>query len=116
MTEFTAPPFIDSDDVRDRSIYPHVVAKTEVGDDGKIFATLSTNNNDTAVQIYAYWYEPEDGGRPALVIEVDEDPPLNDDIQLVVRRNDGLIHDALSSEYFREQDELYRKPEGAGFE
>lgn len=101
-TPFTAPPFILNEDEQDRSVYPHVVATTEMGDDGKIFATAATNNNDTTVKVYVYWYTPEDGP-PSLVVEVDEDPPLNRDINLVVRRNDGLIHEALSADLYAEE-------------
>ena len=98
MTEFTAPPFHDSDEVGARTIYPHVVAKTEVGDRGCAFVTASTNNNDTTVQIYAYWYIPEDGSKPYLVIEVDDEPVDSGDVHLVIRRNDGLIYEGTNAE------------------
>lgn len=76
-----------------RLAYPHVVAATEVGDEGRMFVTASTNNHDTIVEVQVYWYLPKDGGEPVLMVEVDEasDGPDPMDINLRIRRNDGLI-------------------------
>jgi hypothetical protein len=84
----------------DRLAYPHVVAATEVGDEGRMFVTASTNNHDTVVEVQIYWHFPADGGEPVLMVEVDEasdgEHPM--DINLRIRRNDGLIFEGTRAE------------------
>lgn len=95
-------------EIRDRMIYPDVVASTVMGDDGRYFATVSTNNNQTAVKMHVYWYIPDEG-EPVLVVEVDDEPlPYgsdNSDIKVRVRRNDGLVYEGTeaNSTYIEEK-------------
>lgn len=83
---------------RETLIYPNVLAATKPGDPESpgTFAEAVTNNHDTVVRVFVYWYTPEDG-EPVLMIEVDdEDTPGgrdNMDIKLRVRRNDGLVYE-----------------------
>ena len=92
---------------REKLLYPDVIAKTVPGDDGRYFAELTTNNQDTVVRVYAYWHTPEEG-EPALVIEIDDedDPegPVNMDSLVRVRRNDGLVYEGTraTTEYREE--------------
>lgn len=92
---------------RERLIYPDVIASTTTGEGPKedrapirYFAEFTTNNMDTVVRGYVYWYTPE-GEEPVLVIEIDdEDVPGgkdNMDIKIRVRRNDGLIYEGTQS-------------------
>jgi hypothetical protein len=78
---------------RDRAIWPDVVASTKMGDDRRYFVEAQTNNNDAGMRIYIYWYTPEDGGQPYLVIEMDDEElgPEGGEINVRIRRNDGLV-------------------------
>lgn len=101
------PPATDEQS-RDRLIWPDVIAATKMGDGGRYFAEVQTNNNDTAVKIYIYWYTPEDGGTPVLMIEMDDErqDEKDNDVYLRVRRNDGLLWEGTmeDQEYRRETD------------
>ncbi len=83
---------------RDRLIWPDVVASTTMGDDRRYMVTAKTNNNESTAEILIYWHIPPDGGRPVLMIEVDEDTDDDSDIPLRIRRNEGLIFDATRDE------------------
>jgi hypothetical protein len=89
---------------RDRLVWPDVVAATEMGDEGRYFVTVKTNNNETLVKVYIYWHVPADGP-PALVVEVDDEPADSSDIYLRIRRNDGLVAQGTPDEmqYLREE-------------
>lgn len=85
---------------RETLIYPDVLASTKPGDveiktSGHYFAEAVTNNMDTVVRMYVYWYTPEDGREPVLMIEIDDEDTGPDpmDIKIRVRRNDGLIYE-----------------------
>lgn len=82
-----------TDSERDRMIWPDVIASTKMGDNRRFMAEVQTNNNDAGMHIYIYWYLPDNGGPPSLVIEMD-DEVLGDEggeINVRVRRNDGLV-------------------------
>jgi hypothetical protein len=91
---------------RERLLYPDVIAATETGegalpsDPVRYAAKFTTNNMDTVVRGYVYWYTPE-GEEPVLMIEIDdEDLPGgadNMDIKIRVRRNDGLIYEGTQA-------------------
>lgn len=89
---------------RDRLVFPDVVSKTEMGDEGRYFVTASTNNNETLARVYIYWDVPTEGP-PVLMIEVDDEPADSSDIYLRVRRNDGLVAQGTPDEmqYLREE-------------
>lgn len=88
---------IDSED-RDLLVWPDVIASTVMGDDTRYFVEASTNNNETLVKVYIYWYLPDDGsGKPVLMIEVDDDPESSD-VYLRFRRNDGLVAEGTPAE------------------
>lgn len=86
---------------RDTMLYPHVIAATKMGDKESEFAMFTeavTNNQETVIRTYVYWYIPSDGGEPVLMIEIDdeeEDPDHKDnmDVMVRIRRNDGLIYE-----------------------
>jgi hypothetical protein len=81
---------------RETLIYPDVLASTKPGDAGAgRFAEAVTNNQDTVIRMYIYWYVPSDGGEPVLMIEMDDEDtgPEVMDIKIRVRRNDGLIYE-----------------------
>ena len=92
---------------KDRLVYPHVVAATEMGDGGRCYVAATTNNHDTVVEVLVYWHIPEEG-EPVLMIEVDEasdgENPM--DINLRIRRNEGLIFEGTRAEttYIEESD------------
>jgi hypothetical protein len=94
---------------RERLIYPDVVASTVMGDDRRYMVEAVTNNQDTTVRVYMYWYIPSDGGEPVLMIEIDdEDEPGGldpTDIRIRIRRNDGLVYEANREEtkYIKER-------------
>lgn len=94
------------DHERERLIYPDVIAAQDAGDgpDGRppirYFAKFTTNNMDTVMRGVVYWYIPPDDAddhEPVLIIEIDdEDLPGgkdNMDINIRVRRNDGLVYE-----------------------
>lgn len=88
----------------EKLIYPDVLAKMvpgESGSDARYFAELTTNNQDTVVRVYVYWYLPEEG-EPVLMIEIDDEDepesPDNMDIRVRVRRNDGLVYEGTREE------------------
>jgi hypothetical protein len=93
---------------RERLIYPDVLASTKPGDievksTGHYFAEAVTNNHDTVIRTIIYWYIPEDGGEPVLVIEIDDEEAtgwFNDfmDVRVRIRRNDGLIYEGNRAE------------------
>lgn len=95
--------------VRERQLYPHVIASTVAGDEATLFVEATTNNQDTVVKVYVYWYIPQKG-EPVLMIEVDDEdlPEGNDnmDIRIRLRRNDGLVYEANQEEtkYLKEVD------------
>ena len=84
---------------RETLIYPDVLASTKPGDPeiarGANFAEVVTNNQDTVVRMYIYWYVPADGGEPVLMIEMDDEDTGPDimDIKVRVRRNDGMVYE-----------------------
>jgi len=92
----------------EKLMFPDVIASTEVDGTGRYFVTATTNNHDTVVEVSVYWYTPTDGGQPALMIEVDEasdgENPM--DINLRIRRNEGLIFEGTRAEttYIEESD------------
>jgi hypothetical protein len=85
---------------RDTLIYPSVLASTVPGDpqgranEAPAFVEFVTNNQDTVVRGYVYWYMPEEG-EPVLVVEIDDEDtgPDTMDITVRVRRNDGLVYE-----------------------
>jgi hypothetical protein len=85
---------------RERLLYPDVVASTQMGDYNRYMVTATTNNMDTVVKVHIYWFLPE-GKDPVLMIEIDdEDLPEgedNMDINIRVRRNDGLIYEGTQA-------------------
>jgi hypothetical protein len=91
---------------RERLLYPDVIVAQDAGEgpDGRppirYTAKFTTNNMDTVVRGYVYWYTPE-GEEPVLMIEIDdEDLPGgadNMDIKIRVRRNDGLIYEGTQA-------------------
>ena len=88
---------------RETLIYPNVLASTKPGDpeSAGAFAEVVTNNQDTVVRTFIYWFIPEDGGEPVLMIEIDDedtDGPDPMDIRVRIRRNDGLIYEANKEE------------------
>lgn len=89
---------------RDTLIYPSVLASTVPGDPqgrataAPAFVELVTNNQDTVVRGYVYWHIPPsdaDDRTPVLVIEIDDEDtgPDTMDINIRVRRNDGLVYE-----------------------
>lgn len=83
-------------------IYPHVIGSTVNGplggrNDTRFFAKTVTNNMDSVIRTSTYWYIPEDGSEPVLVIEIDDEvtAPAKDtmDITVRIRRNDGLVYE-----------------------
>lgn len=82
-----------------RPVYPHVVASTEMGDGGRTYVAATSNQRDTVVEVLVYWHIPEDG-EPVLMIEVDEasDDENPTDINLRIRRNEGLIFEGTRAE------------------
>lgn len=95
------------EEIRDRLVWPDVIAATIMGDDGRYFATVSTNNNDTVARVYVYWHTPDDDpSHPVLMIEIDDDPVESTDINVRIRRNDGLVAQGTPDEmqYLREEE------------
>ena len=106
-------------DERERLLYPDVIVSQDAGEGlhgdkppVRYFAKFTTNNMDTVVRGYVYWYIPPDDAddhEPVLVIEIDdEDLPGgkdNIDIKIRVRRNDGLIYEGTqrSQENIKEE-------------
>lgn len=84
---------------KNRPVYPHVVASTEMGDGGRTYVAATSNQRDTVVEVLVYWHIPEDG-EPVLMIEVDEasDDENPTDINLRIRRNEGLIFEGTRAE------------------
>jgi hypothetical protein len=84
-------------------VWPDVIAATVMGDGGRYFVEVSTNNNETPVKMYIYWHVPSEGP-PVLMIEVDDDTESSD-IYLRIRRNDGLVAQGTPDEmqYLREE-------------
>lgn len=86
-----------------RPVYPHVVASTEMGDGGRTYVAATSNQRDTVVEVLVYWHIPEtegEPGDPVLMIEVDEasDDENPTDINLRIRRNEGLIFEGTRAE------------------
>lgn len=85
---------------RDTLVFPSVLASTKPGDprEAPAFAEFQTNNQETIVRGYVYWYTPpkdEEDRTPVLVIEIDDEDvgPDIHDITVRIRRNDGLIYE-----------------------
>lgn len=89
---------------RDTMLYPNVLASTRMGDkesDFAMFAETVTNNQDTVIKTYVYWYIPPEDAEdhdPVLVIEIDDEETVGwsrdfMDVTVRVRRNDGLIYE-----------------------
>jgi hypothetical protein len=102
----------------EKLIYPHVLASTksgpvgDSGDDTRFFAEVVTNDNETVVRTSIYWYTPQDGGSPVLMIEIDDEPEdeLSNDITIRVRRNDGLVYEGDRAS--QESDRCPESPDG----
>lgn len=85
----------------EKMIWPNVLASTKCGpvgdsgDEARFFAEAVTNDNECVVRTSVYWYTPQDGSSPVLMIEIDDEPEdeLSNDITIRVRRNDGLVYE-----------------------
>lgn len=93
---------------KNRPVYPHVVASTEMGDGGRCYVAATSNQGDTVVEVLVYWHIHEEG-EPVLMVEVDEASDDEDptDIHLRIRRNEGLIFEGTRAEttYIEESDD-----------
>ena len=88
-----------TDEQRARMLWPDVVASTKMGDDRRFIAEVQTNNNDAGMRIHVYWYLPDNGGKPSLIVEMDDEVLGGEggEINVRVRRNDGLIFEGTEA-------------------
>lgn len=108
---------------RDTLVYPSVLASTVPGDpldeaartDAPAYVEFQTNNQDTVIRGYVYWYVPSKDAEdrtPVLMIEIDDEDegPDTMDITIRVRRNDGLVYEGTRAS--QEGDRCPESPDG----
>ena len=90
-----------------RPQYPHVTAKVEMGDGGRIFTTALTDDAVVATEVLVYWHVPEDSDRPVLMVEIDssheESLRLPHHTHIRVRHGEALVYDTAQLDPLEEQ-------------
>lgn len=87
-------------------LYPNVIASTvfgftEGGFEPAMYAQLSTNDNETEVEVNVYWHIPSDRTKqPYLVVDiVDYNDDGEDRVSRVkVTHNDGTVYTSIKED------------------